>query len=118
MRNQPIDLGTSLIKLEGPRTFSTPIVTKKKPLRGITIFSPAALTGTCRVQVSSNFLRFTADPSTITWQDLQSGGANIAVGVDEAVSIDFVGWEAMRVASDTAETSERAFVFVGIEEIP
>jgi hypothetical protein len=117
-RNQPITIptlegdGTITIPVTGSAGSSNHIDMRRMPLRGITIFGPAVLTGTVTVEVSADL-----DAATPTWQKLQSGGANIAVGAAEAVSIDYVAWHGLRVASASAEASPRVFKILGVEDL-
>lgn len=115
MRNQPIDLpGSPLVIAEG-QTVSGHIDMRRMPLRGMVIFSPDTLTGTVSVEVSANL--DAEEPSEVTWQNLQSGGANVAIGADECVPLDFVCWHGLRLSSGTTEAAKREFKVMGVEEI-
>ncbi len=119
MRNQPIDLpgGILTIPVTGAAatSFSNFIDMRRMPLRGITIFSPDTLTGTVSIEVSGNL--DAENPSDVRWNNLQSGGANVVIGADEAVPLDFVCWHGLRVSSGSAETDPRVFKIMGVEDI-
>ena len=88
---------------------------RRMALRGISIFGPDALTGTVSIEVSGNL---DAElPSVVRWNNLQSGGANIEIGTDECVPLDFVCWHGLRVSSGTVETADRVFKVMGVEDI-
>lgn len=107
MRNQPIGLGT--LTVASGQTDSAALEFRKKPLRGITVFAPAALTGTVNIQVSGD--------AGSTWNDLYSGGIVVEVPAGSAVAVDFVGWDQLRIHSDASEGADRAFVIKGIEDM-
>ncbi len=117
MRNQPIDLpgGILTIPVTGAAGASNHIDMRGMPLRGIVIFGPASLTGTVSVEVSANL--DAENPGDVTWQNLQAAAADVVVGADECVVIDFVCWHGLRVASGSAETDPRVFKIMGVEEI-
>lgn len=124
MRNQPIsfqpDEGEFTIPEGMPiaDSFSPFIDLRRKMLRGFTIFSPPALTGTVNVQVTGNLANSELTvPIPVDWVDLQSGGANIVVGAAEAVPIDFTCWDAIRIKSDSVETEKREFILKGVEDL-
>ncbi len=115
MRNQPIDLPGGILTIKAGQTESNHIDMRQMPLRGISIFGPDALTGTVSIEVSGNL---DAElPSVIRWNNLQSGGSNVVIGADECVPLDFVGWHGLRLSSGTAETADRVFKIVGVEDI-
>ncbi len=116
-RGQPIDLGSLVIPQDQQE--SSFIDFRKKPLRGIIIFAPLELNGAVTMEVSGNFFLQLSNPELITWQKLQSGGQNIPVGANQAVPLDFVGWDAFRLVSNQAggESVERVFVVKGVEEL-
>lgn len=111
-RNHSIDIGT--LTIGSGNNVSDALKMNQMPLRGLTIFSPAALDGLVTVEVSGDF----ADPVP-TWQKLQSGGADVEVGAIQAVPLDFVGWDAFRLASDAGggETVDRLFKLKGVEDL-
>jgi hypothetical protein len=110
MRNQPIDLGTLVIANAGSN--STALEFKRKPVRGIVIYAPAALTGTVTVQVAIG-----ATEAAATWVDLQSAGSDVEVAAGKAVTIDAIAWDWLRVQSDGAEGSERTFTVMAYEDV-
>ena len=117
MRNQPIHLpnGTLTIPVSGIADVSNHIDMRKMPLRGITIFGPDTLTGTVSLEVSPNL---DAElPSVVRWNNLQSGGSDIVIGADEAVPLDFICWQGLRLSSGSAEGADRVFKILGVEEI-
>jgi hypothetical protein len=107
MRNQPIDLGTMVIASSG--TDSTAIEFKRKPVRGVAIYAPAALTGTVTLYVSAD--------SASTYQKLQSAGSDITIGAGDCVVVDAVACDYMRVTSGSAEASARTFVVMAYEDV-
>ena len=115
MRNQGIDLPGGILTILEGQTESNHIDMRRMPLRGITIFSPDDLTGTVSIEVTASL---NAElPSVITWQNLQSGGANVVVGADEAVPLDYIGWHGLRMKSGSIEAEDRVFKIVGVEDI-
>ena len=119
MRNHSISLhdeGVMTIPiLASPDNVTPYIDLRRRALRGITIFAPASLTGTITVEVTGNLDAELS--SSVRWATLQSGGADIEVGASEAVPVDFVGYHAVRLASDSTEGSPREFIVSGVEEI-
>jgi hypothetical protein len=67
----------------------------------ITIYAPAALTGTVNVQVQP--------VGSSSWMTLQSAGSDIVVGAGKAVVINPVAFGDLRLASSAAEAADRAF---------
>ena len=110
MRNQPIDMGS--LTIPSGQTTSPHLNMRRKPLRGMSIFSPAALTGTVSIEVSGDL-----NEDVPTWQNLQSGAADIVVGAAECVPIDYVGWDGLRFVSASAEAADRTFKMKGVEEL-
>ncbi len=68
----------------------------------LTIYSPAALTGTVRIETEPT----STGTSFVT---LQSGGADITLPAGKATVINKVGWKQMRLASDVSEAGARTF---------
>jgi hypothetical protein len=68
----------------------------------VTIFAPAALTGTITIQVK-------AHPSDSAWTTLQAAGADITVGAGKAVTLSSIPFGDMRIHSSGAEGAERIF---------
>ena len=115
MRNQPIDLPGGILTILEGQTESNFIDMRRMPLRGISIFGPDTLTGTVSIEVSGNLnAEF---PSVVRWNNLQSGGANVVIGADECVPLDFVGWHGLRLSSGSTETADREFKILGVEDI-
>jgi hypothetical protein len=114
-RNQPIDLSGGILTIESGQEKSKHIDMRRMPLRGITIFFSGTPTGTISIEVTASLdAEF---PSVTTWHNLQSGGADVVVGADEAVPIDFVGWHGLRFSSSSSEGADRIFKIVGVEDI-
>jgi hypothetical protein len=109
-RNHSIDIG--ILTILSGNTESEPLKMNQMPLRGVTVFSPAALDGLVTIEVSGDFAE-----AVPTWQKLQSGGSNVEVGAVQAVPLDYVGWDAFRLSSDTPETADRAFRLKGVEDL-
>lgn len=74
----------------------------------ITIYAPAALTGTVNVQAS---------PDGTNWYNLQDAGSDIAVGVDDAVTIVTISVKFIRLLSSLAEGAERTFKLTALEDL-
>lgn len=117
MRNQGFKLvgegqatGGILVIANG-ETESEAVTSDMRNLRGVTIAAPAGvtLTGVVKVQVS-------LDGGT-SWVYLQSGGLDVEVPSSRAAAIDYVGWDQIRVISDSAEGAARSFLIRGVEEI-
>ncbi len=118
MRNHSISLHEpgfmTIPDLPSPDNVTPHIDLRRKGLRGLTIFSPATLTGTITVEVTGNL---DAElPNLVEWVALQSGGSDITVGAAEAVPIDYVGYHGIRLQSGSTEASPRVFRVSGVEE--
>jgi hypothetical protein len=81
-----------------------------RTVSSLEIHGPATLTGTVKVQTPNDL---TASP---TYNDLQSGGADINIAVGEATVITAVPSHGIRVQSDGAEAAERTFPVFGEEK--
>ncbi len=118
MRNQAVNIAGlegSILTIKKDQQSSGFVDLRRKGLRGLSVFSGTTLTGTVRMQTTANL--DAENPSEVTWQDLQSGGANVTIGQSEAVPLDFVGWHGLRLFSDTAEGDDRVFKLLGVEDI-
>ena len=115
MRNQPIDLPGGILTIKEGQTESGHIDMRGMPLIGITIFGPDTLTGTVSIEVSGNLDAELT--SAVRWSNLQSGGADMTVGADEAVPIDFICWHGLRFSSGSAEGADREFKIMGVEDL-
>jgi hypothetical protein len=73
----------------------------------IIIYGPGTLTGTARVQVST-------DKGT-TWMDKQSSGRDITIPADGSVTIRSVDRCYLRIASSANEGADRIFKIQGEE---
>lgn len=71
----------------------------------ITVYAPAALTGTINLQGSPDPI----DAAPTNWFDLKSSGSNITVAANGAVTVTDVGFHWLRVHSTGAEAAERTF---------
>jgi len=108
MISNPVSLGSLRILISG--TESDVLDSKKtRWMKGITIFAPASLTSTVTVKVSGD--------DGGSFQTLYSGGTQVEVPAGSAVAIDYVGWDALRLVSASAEAAERVFVIKGVEEV-
>lgn len=107
-RLQATTLGTMLIDVSEDDQTSTVVTLGQPRLRGLSIFAPAALTGTCKVKVSG-------DGGT-TYQYLQSGGADVEVGAGDCVVIDYAAFDSILIYSSAGEAGDRSFVLKGLEE--
>ena len=105
MRNYPFK--TADLVIPNSTAISNSFDLRKTRFRGLTIFAPSALTNACKVQVST-------DDSS--WQDLQSGGSDVAVALDKAIVIDYVGFEYLRIESAGNEAAERTFKVRAVED--
>lgn len=79
----------------------------------ITIFCPATITNTCKVQVSADD-GLAAD---VTWYDLRSSGADITMTVDDAITITASGFRQMRLRTVVNESQQDTFVVRAQAEI-
>jgi hypothetical protein len=68
---------------------------------GITIYAPAALTGTITIEVQPY--------GDATWRTLQSGGADITLAATKAVVISPPAFADLRLHSSGAEGADRDF---------
>jgi hypothetical protein len=75
--------------------------------RNLGISGPGTLTGTAKVQVSSD--------AGQNWRDLQSAGADITIPADGHVVIQSVSFDLLRIVSSGNEIADREFVVVGEE---
>lgn len=107
MRIQAADLGTITIAQSGSN--STGLNLHKKPLRGISIFAPDALTGSVSIEVSGD--------RGVTYKTLYSGGSTVVIPAGGCVVLDYAGWDAIRVVSAGTEALAREFVLRGVEQI-
>jgi hypothetical protein len=115
MRNQPIDLSGGTLTIAQGATATEWLDMRGMPLSGISIFGPAALTGTISIEVTSNLNA--ENPSDIVAVNLQSGGADIVIGVSECVPLDFICWHGLRLSSGSAEAEARVFKIMGVEDL-
>ncbi len=116
MRNYAINLG--LLTIEIGALVSNIMDFRKKNfagLRGIQIFSPAATPGgTITVETTGNLDAET--PELVIWCTQKSGGADLTLAALEALPIDFVCWQGLRVASSAAESVALVYIVKGVEE--
>ena len=106
MRNQPISLGT--LKILTNAQASDAIDLDRKYIRSLVIGAPSSVTGTINVQVSLD--------RQDSWIYLQSGSTDIDIPASRCVVIDCVGYDAVRVYSDSAEAADRFFTVKAVEE--
>lgn len=78
--------------------------------RGFALQSPAALDGTCTVEVSLN--------GGTDFVPLQSGGVDVTIGSSKCGVIDFMAWDKLRIASDAGggETPAKIFILRAVRE--
>lgn len=73
-----------------------------------TLYAPAQLTGTINIQSS---------PNNVNWYNLQDGGADINIGVDDAVTVTKNSVKYIRLKSTLAEAAEREFKLTYLEDL-
>jgi hypothetical protein len=85
-----------------------------KHLRSVTLFGPAALTGTVTVETSA-----VNGDSAVTgdYRNQQSAGADVTVAADKAVTLSVIAARGLRVVSGSAEAAERTFQVVGSDDL-
>lgn len=66
----------------------------------VTIYAPAALTGSVRAQVSRD---------NAVWRDISLFGGDLLIPANKATSISGIGSKYLRLVSDSAEGAARAF---------
>lgn len=74
-------------------------------MTGITIHTPAALTGVCVIQVVPL-------EGLTTWQNLQANGTDVALAAVKATFVPMAGFSDMRIHSASAEGAARTFNLV------
>jgi hypothetical protein len=92
----------NLVIANGATAVTTAITKGLDDARAITIQAPSALTGTITVQIST-------DAGT-TWSDLTSGGSDVTIAAGNSLTITDPCFNALRVASGSAEGAERTFL--------
>lgn len=73
---------------------------------GVVFFAPSALTGTVTVEAS---------PDGTNWYTVKSGGVDVEVPVDSAVTVVDMGFYGIRLTSSASEASDRTFTVRGSE---
>ena len=68
----------------------------------ITIYAPAALTGTVTIQIEPT-------AAGTDWIDLTSGGSDVTIGAGNAVVVGDISFRQIRLSSGAAEGAERTF---------
>ena len=69
---------------------------------GLTIYSPATLTGTITVQVEPT-------STGTSFVDLQSGGADVTIPASKATVLNPITWRQIRLITGTTEAAARTF---------
>lgn len=72
----------------------------------LTLYAPAALTGTVNIQASD-------DDST--FYDIKSGGSSVTIAANDALPLGTIGSKFMRLKSSGAEGAARTFKCTGQE---
>lgn len=113
MARQVTDLGTISIANAGTTSGGLSGVSSASVVRvaldyaiAISIFSPAALTGTVTVQVSP-----VESPAAGDWKALSVGGADVTIPAAKAVILTSLGgFKDLRLVSGSAEAAQRDFI--------
>jgi len=107
MSRQVVDFGTLTIASGQTTSGTLASVIGSGALVDLTIYGPAALTGTVTVQVAPN-----NNPVSGDWKALQSAGADVTVPAAKATTIA-ASFRALRLVSESSEGADRAFRVIG-----
>lgn len=80
----------------------------------VSIWAPAALTGTITIQASPDIPEDCGGPTAAnaTWATMQSGGADITIAASKMLTFTDISFRRLRMVSGSAEGADRTFKIV------